>query len=61
MEYVYSPCVSNLGGIMEPMNPVDIWTEHNILPSTQFEPVQNMDGVADAMNALSFMNLLFPK
>jgi hypothetical protein len=61
MDYIYSPCVSNLGGIMEPMNPHDIWTENNVLPSDEFDPVQNMGGAADAMNALSFMNLLFPK
>ena len=61
MHNVFSPSVDNLGGIMEPMNPADIWTSHNILPNDALDPVQNLNGAKEAIDAFNVMSFLFPR
>lgn len=62
-----APNVNCFHGIMQPMNPV----EAHVIRNDIYDPVTAIDapqtgvtglsGVTDAMNALSFVNLLFPK
>ena len=71
----FSPSVSNLGGIMQPHNPLCGYGDpiNPIIPSDMLSPVVNIDdpqygvsapghlgGVSDLLSVLSAVDFLFP-
>ena len=72
--FIYSPSVQHLGGIMQTIDPTDLRYISPIIPSTALAPTVNMEseygtsqaqglegfhgGVGDIMNILNFAQML---